>query len=202
MKILNGILWILATLFVLGLFLGVLVPPSRRAELVRLHALALEGRNLFTLMAANDTERAAGGTSVNLASCTNSIELVRKLVLRQGANFSIDEKAYSRWTFVMNMPEPVDDAIPVMFTANFDVRYFPREWDGSSRAAESLADAISACESVPFGDKGCIFVRRGGASQIVKRKYCRRDVIFNRESFKLGADTYFLTPTGRVDFAP
>ena len=35
----------------------------------------------------------------------------------------------------------------------------------------------------PFGNKAWVLVRKGGASQVIKAKYSRLDVIFNRQGF-------------------
>ena len=45
-----------------------------------------------------------------------------------------------------------------------------------------------------------MIVRSGGSAQALKGKYLRANVIFRDGIPKLGPHTYFLTPTGRIDF--
>ena len=42
-----------------------------------------------------------------------------------------------------------------------------------------------------------MIVRKGGASSVYKAKYCTLKHVFNGP-YKLGEDTYFLTPVGKV----
>ena len=84
-----------------------------------------------------------------------------------------------------------------MVTANIDPRELlrpsnedqplkltcPKEWGGSC---------------FKFCEKAGVIVY--GNTKIVKSKYARPNVIFPDGMPKPGTDTYFLTPTGRVDF--
>jgi len=36
---------------------------------------------------------------------------------------------------------------------------------------------------VPFGNKGWVLVRKGGASQVIKSKYSKYSVVFNHQGF-------------------
>ncbi len=86
-----------------------------------------------------------------------------------------------------------------MVTANIDPRELlcsqdkdqplkltcPKEWGGT---------CFKVCE------KAYVIVYKGGNTKIVKSKYARPNVIFPDGIPKPGPDTYFLTPTGRVDF--
>ncbi len=86
-----------------------------------------------------------------------------------------------------------------MVTANIDPRELlcsqdkdqplkltcPKEWGGT---------CFKVCE------KAGVIVYKGGASQIFRNKYVRPSLIFSDGMPKPGPDTYFLTPTGRVDF--
>ena len=62
----------------------------------------------------------------------------------------------------------------------------PKEWGGTC---------------FKFCEKAGVIVYKGGASQIFRNKYVRPKLIFNDGMPKPRPDTYFLTPTGRVDFA-
>lgn len=48
-----------------------------------------------------------------------------------------------------------------------------------------------------FGNRAIVVVRKGGAAQVIKRKYMKLRTIFGDKPFKLGKDTYYLTPIGR-----
>ena len=61
----------------------------------------------------------------------------------------------------------------------------PKKWGGT---------CFRICE------KAAVFVRDNGTSSIVRSKYPNRwKILFPNGIPKPGPDTYFLTPTGRVD---
>ena len=48
-----------------------------------------------------------------------------------------------------------------------------------------------------LGNFAMVVVRKGGAAQVIKRKYMIPKCVFSRTPYELGPDTYFLTPVGR-----
>ena len=159
------------------------------------HAMAARGRALWGCIVFNHS-REAGKDWVDASSCTNSTQFVQALWAKLG-----EDKAPcpypDSWCIAVNPPD--NDKFPVMVTANIDPRELlcsqdkdqplkltcPKEWGGTC---------------FKFCEKAGVIVYKGGASQIFKNKYVRPSLIFNDGIPKPGPDTYFLTPTGRVDF--
>ena len=74
----------------------------------------------------------------------------------------------------------------------------PREWDGKTDKDKLLElNPLEGVEPLRFGNKAIVVVRKGGAAQVIKRRYMKLGTIFGDKPFKLGKDTYFLTPVGR-----
>lgn len=192
----------LGVFLLLVLFLGAgLIAPSificltfglRHAQ----SQMAMRGRNLNISMIENQLAHESGEDWIDPASFTNSTQYVKALWAKHG-----EDKAPcpypDSWCIAVNPPD--NDKFPVMVTANIDPRELlrpsnedqplkltcPKEWGGSC---------------FKFCEKAGMIVYKGGASQIFKNKYVRPSLIFNDGIPKPGPDTYFLTPTGRVDF--
>ena len=156
----------------------------------------MRGRNLYVFMMQDNQEHESGGDWIDPASFSNSTQFVQALWAKLD-----EDKAPcpypDSWCIAVNPPD--NDKFPVMVTANIDPRELlrpsnedqplkltcPKEWGGSC---------------FKFCEKAGVIVYKGGASQIFKNKYVRPSLIFNDGIPKPGPDTYFLTPTGRVDF--
>ena len=180
------------------LFLGVFMPMlcellDRRATVMtRAHALAIRGRELRDYMCLNRHSRESGEDWIDASSCTNSMQLVNALCDKLGKERRSDE-----WCIAVNPPD--DDNFPVLVSANIDPRELlcpqdenrslkltcPKEWGG-------------AC--FKFCEKMGVVVFKGGAAQMMKqRQMMPRQIFYGRGIPKPNSDTYFLTPTGRVD---
>ena len=73
-----------------------------------------------------------------------------------------------------------------------------REWDGETDKDKLLElKPLEGAEPLRFGNRAIVVVRKGGAAQVIKRKYMKLRAIFGDKPFKLGKDTYYLTPIGR-----
>ena len=169
-------------------------PPESRI------AMAMRGRNLFCVLAENEIARQSGGRWVDPTACSNSVEFIEKLL----AQYKPDEKTEwiqqesRRWSVAVNVPESATN-FPVFVSANLDPSQFPRAWDGVTDADRKLELAqLPGADELRIGKKAVVIVRKGGASNVFKAKYCKLRYIFNFCPYELGEDTYFLTPAGKV----
>lgn len=190
----------LLVLAIVGLMASMVdvAPPTRKNYSALMGVTASRGLNMFVLLTRNEAERAAGAQGVDVAACTNSAELAEKI----GACFGGDPEEMARvgrmWSFAVNVPPGAPDTFPVMITANVDPAELPREWDGKTDKDKLLElKPLEGVEPLRFGDKAIVIVRKGGAAQVIKRKYMKLKTIFGDKPFKLGKDTYYLTPVGR-----
>ena len=56
---------------------------------------------------------------------------------------------------------------------------------------------LPGADELRIGKKAVGIVRRGGASNVLKARYCKLKFILIGP-YELGEDTYFLTPAGKV----
>ena len=187
-----GVLW----LAFVGPCLSDLYFSKQRMTTALSSAMAMRGRNLNISMIENQLAHESGEDWIDPASFTNSTQYVKALWAKLGEG-KVPCPYPDSWCVVVNPPD--NDKFPVMVTANIDPRELlrpsnadrplkltcPKEWGGSC---------------FKFCEKAGVIVYKGGVSQIFRNKYVRPSLIFSDGMPKPRPDTYFLTPTGRVDF--
>ena len=200
----NGTNWGLVC-FMLVVLGGFVLPSFTIARPINADtcAQAMRGRNLFVMQTENrqSHESDTSVPLVDLSSCSSSEEYVRGLFAANGDNDTNElARSVRQWTFVVNVPEDAPNTFPVMFSANFDPSVLPREWDGKAEADKILKIMpIEGVEPLKFGDKAVVVVRKGGVSQVIRKEYCRLDVLFCRQPYRFAENTYFLSPVGKID---
>ena len=155
-------------------------------------------RPLRRLMWANDSARESGRDWIDPATCTNSIQFVQALCEKfkdDTGGYSCDFGLYAKiWCVAINPPK--DDNFPLIFTCNID----PRELLSQTEVDRSLTLTCpktwgGSCFN--FCENAAVII--GGPSWFLKRKYLCPKFIFHYGIPKPNPNTYFLTPTGRVD---
>ena len=193
-----GTLLILAFVGLVGASIDV-GTPERKMISASTSALANRGRNVFITLNRAAVEELAVPSWAELCSCSNSVEFAEKV----SAGLDEDGKvllfrAGREWSFAVNVPSDAPDSFPIMISANVDPSGLPREWDGVTDKDTLLElKPLEGVEPLRFGDKAIVVVRKGGAAQVIRRKYMARKIIFGGMPFKFGKDTYYLTPVGR-----
>ena len=87
------------------------------------------------------------------------------------------------WVVVQNLQNEVEDVIPAFVSRNVDYSAlggYLKKFDGTSTDEVKCGNGSY---STPFGNKAWILIRKGGASQVIKAKYSKLNVIFNRQGF-------------------
>ena len=86
------------------------------------------------------------------------------------------------WVVVKNLTSEVADVIPALVSRNVDfnsLNGYLAKFDGTATTKVAMGGTYDQ----PFGNKAWVLVRKSGASQVIKAKYSRLDVIFNRQGF-------------------
>ena len=99
-----------------------------------------------------------------------------------GMSGSTLDKKNIAWVVAKNVTSEVPDVIPVMVSRNVDFNSLGgslQKFDGSATTKVTVGGTYDQ----PFGNKAWVLVRKGGASQVIKAKYSRLDVIFSRQGF-------------------
>ena len=86
------------------------------------------------------------------------------------------------WVICQNVQSEIEDVIPVLVTRNVDFNTLGGNLK-SFQGTETTAIDIGKQYSTPFGNKAWVLVRKGGASQVIKAKYSKLNVIFNKQGF-------------------
>lgn len=182
--------------------------PSCMADMSRVrrvsaHALSMRGRKLFiacTEVAATNNDYQVFAPAARTANCSNSVEYVSKFLGNPTDDAGKEILALAnKWSMIVDLPDDAPDHLPVMISANFDPSVLPREWDGVTDKDKPLPlRPVAGAPELKFGDKYIVIVRCGGATQVIKKKYLKLGVLFNRQSYKLGENVRILTPVGEV----
>ena len=172
-------------------YAAVSIPSCVSQPRTHVYVAETEAKAINCGLDENNSSREKGGEWVDPSTCTNSTQFVNALYDKLGM-----ERRHDEWCIAVNPPN--DDRFPVLFTANIDPRELlcpqdedqplkltcPKEWGG-------------VC--FKFCEKMGVVHYKNGVSQIVK-KHMSPKQIFCSGIPKPGPETYFLTPTGRVDF--
>ena len=90
------------------------------------------------------------------------------------------------WLVTQNIQSEVADVVPVLVTRNVDYSTLQgnlKQYDGTTTTEVECGKAGGDNTSTPFGNKAWILVRKSGGAQVIKAKYSKLNVIFNRQSF-------------------
>ena len=103
-----------------------------------------------------------------------------------GMTGSTLEKANVAWRVTKNIQNEVSDVVPALVTRNVDadsLQSYLTTYDGTTSTEIECGKAGGEYTSTPFGNKAWVMIRKGGAAQVIKSKYSRLNVIFNKQSF-------------------
>ncbi len=99
------------------------------------------------------------------------------------------------WSVAKGVTDEMEDVIPVLVTRNADVAKLPKtsgKNDMSTDKTEIKMGKTNNGESdTPFGNKAFVLIRKGGASQVIKAKYNKLYLIYNRQSFVIPQSVSF-----------
>ncbi len=96
------------------------------------------------------------------------------------------QSANVAWRVTKNLQNEVSDVVPALVTRNVDADALQSNmttYDGTTSTEIECGKAGGQYTSTPFGNKAWVLIRKGGAAQVIKSKYSRLNVIFNKQSF-------------------
>ena len=194
---LSRLIWVLIIPVVLVLMqIAIEIGVGIRGEHMRTRGLGMgmQGRNIHQTFVMP-------GISHDLESATNSTDFVNRLVAKSSATGEGSASDFSealvggvcQWCIAVNALEDIDDVFPVMFTANIDPADIPLEWDETSGKERIPLKAFKTLEG-----EWAVIVRKGGASQVLRRKYLTASVFYGAPTGRISGTVTYLTPDGRV----
>lgn len=90
------------------------------------------------------------------------------------------------WLVAKNVASEMADVVPVLVSRNVaysDLNTYIKGQIQGDESTEVKCGDGSGEKDTPFGNKGWVLVRKGGASQVIKAKYSKVSVIFNHQGF-------------------
>lgn len=91
------------------------------------------------------------------------------------------------WSIAANVADEMDDVVPVLVSSNFDPSQLLGKWDGVADAERLL----KTTDGAPL-----VIVRKGGATEVIKPRYCTYSTIYKRKAFETPRTFAYLTPEG------
>jgi len=99
------------------------------------------------------------------------------------------------WCVAKGITDEMEDIVPVLVTRNAQVDALPTaggSHDMSQDKTEVKIGKAGGGESdTPFGNKAFIVIRKGGAAGVIKAKYNKLYLVYNRQSFVIPTGTTF-----------
>lgn len=183
------------TLWLMGVVAGVFYgSSSSKVHVAVKTAVSAHAHQLHKGMVENMLSREGGEDWIDPSTCSNSTQFIVALLGKRTTEIG----HYTNiWSIAVNPPD--DDKFPIIVSCNIDIAELlcpqneekqvsltcPKEWGGQ---------CFKLCE------KFFILVQRDGAAQVIRARHRTPRQIFYGRMPKPGPNTYFLTPTGRVDF--
>lgn len=155
-------------------------------------------RTLTRAMWDNAEAKRLGAEWIDPASCTNSTQFIQALWAKYH-NGQVECRYPDVWCIAVNPPD--DDNFPVLFTANVDPIDLLHGQDMKAPIALTCPESMGEAFSM-FPKRTLVVASRGGYVHAQSEPEVIRRSIFPHGNPKPNPDTYFLTPTGRVDCRP
>ena len=88
------------------------------------------------------------------------------------------------WTLASGITDEMEDVVPVIVSRNMDTDQFPTS---GQQDMSTKKDTVKLGETYPqpFGNKAAIVIHKGGAATVVKAKYSKLYLIYNKQSFTI-----------------
>ena len=129
-----------------------------------------------------------------LSTCSNSTQFVQALLGGRVGAYKYRQR--ETWIIAVNPPDA--DNFPVVVSANVDIAELLRPGDAQRRVALKCSEDLGApCLLHCMGT--AVVARKGGEVERVRGKTVTPALIFGSHVQRPPSETYFLTPTGRLD---
>lgn len=96
------------------------------------------------------------------------------------------------WMVLQGVTDEMEDIIPVLVTRNASKSILdgfvgggPHDSNDWKQTTVGLGKVNGGESDAPFGNKAWIAIRKGGAATVIKSKYSKGHLVFNRQSFNI-----------------
>ncbi len=99
------------------------------------------------------------------------------------------------WCVAKGVTDEMEDIVPVLVTRNAQIGALPTSSGSHDMSTDKTEVKIGKADGgesdTPFGNKAFIVIRKGGAAQVIKAKYNKLYLVYNRQSFVIPQGTTF-----------
>ena len=184
-------LMVALSLFAL-LYAAVSIPSCVSRPHVHVRVAEWEAEAVNCGFAENNSVREKGGEWIDPAGFTNSEQFIRAVMTKVATH---PDPQFS-WCLAVNPPD--DSSFPVLFTDNVDIVELLKPGD-EKRKLGLTCPAERGGKCLQFCPYAVEVLRRDGGVSVINANDLTPEVVFGGKVPRLAPDTYFLTPTGRVD---
>ena len=89
------------------------------------------------------------------------------------------------WTVASGITDEMEDIIPVLVSRNADTSGFETGAGTHDMSTKKTEVELGKTYAAPFGNKACIIITKGGAAKVVKAKYAKLYLIYNKQSYTI-----------------
>ena len=99
------------------------------------------------------------------------------------------------WTVCAGITDEMEDVVPVIVSRNMSCDEFPTSGQ-QDMSTKTTNVKLGEKYPQPFGNKAAIIVHKGGAANVIKAKYSKLYLIYNKQSFSIpsGITLKYLEP--------
>ena len=97
---------------------------------------------------------------------------------------SLDGKNVA-WSVLKGLTDEMEDIIPVLVTRNAQISALPTSgsFAGTEKTEVGVGKSNGGESDTPFSNKAFVLVRKGGAAQVIKAKYSKLYLVYNKQGF-------------------
>ena len=184
-------LMVALSLFAL-LYAAISIPSCVSRPHIHVRVAETEAEAINCGFAENNSAREKSGERIDPAGFTNSTQFIRAVMTEVS---KCPDPRFS-WCVAVNPPD--DSSFPVLFTYNVNVGELLKIGD-EKRKLGLTCPAERGGKCLQFCPYAVVVLRRDGGVSVINANDLTPEVVFGGKVPRLAPDTYFLTPTGRVD---
>jgi len=88
------------------------------------------------------------------------------------------------WTVAAGLTDEMEDIVPAIVSRNMETDNFPTSGTQDMSQKKETVE-LGKKYPQPFGNKAAIVIHKGGAANVVKAKYAKLYLIYNKQSFTI-----------------
>lgn len=92
------------------------------------------------------------------------------------------QQANVAWKVVAGLTNEMEDVVPVLVTRNMETGTLFTSGAGNDSSKQNDPIKLGEKFAAPFGNKAAIVIHKGGAANVIKAKYAKLSIVYNRQT--------------------